>query len=189
MSEYKRTEAIIDGVLKTIMVSGVISTALVAPNMAQALDKPMRLAFKKMDERARKREIQRVLYYMKRQKLIEGNYNHGLRLTKKGKQRLKKISEEINLKIPNIWDKKWRLVFYDIPEESGNARRSLKDKLKALGFIQLQRSVWVFPHECKDEIAVIASRLEINQFVSYITTYNLDNPKPLIKEFKKKGIL
>src|SRR3989344_4593151 len=69
---------------------------------------------------------------------------------------LKKVSKEWKeIKKPARWDKLWRLVIFDIPEEERTGRMALAAKLKELGFYPLQKSVFIHPYECKDEIDFI----------------------------------
>ncbi len=44
------------------------------------------------------------------------------------------------------WDKKWRLLIFDIAEEFKVFRDGLRNKLKELGFAMWQKSVYVSPH-------------------------------------------
>jgi len=45
------------------------------------------------------------------------------------------------------WDRKWRVVVFDISELSRFVRDNLREKLKELGFGMLQESVWISPHD------------------------------------------
>ncbi|MBM3283264.1 hypothetical protein FJY90_03330, partial [Candidatus Gottesmanbacteria bacterium] len=45
------------------------------------------------------------------------------------------------------WDRKWRLVIFDIAEVSRKTRDLLRLKLKELGFGMLQESVWITPYD------------------------------------------
>jgi len=98
-----------------------------------------------------------------------------LKITEKGKVRL------INFNIDTIeiqktsWDGKWRFVIFDIPEKLRVARDVLREKLKMIGFVQLQKSVWVSPYKCEDEIAFIASVYEVERYVNYIEAFKIDH--------------
>lgn len=50
------------------------------------------------------------------------------------------------------WDKKWRLVIFDIEEKQRKARDILRAKLKELGFGKWQRSVYISPHDFAQDI-------------------------------------
>jgi|SRR3990170_8778436 len=50
------------------------------------------------------------------------------------------------------WDKKWRLVIFDIPEKTRGVRDGVREKLKQLGFGMWQKSVYVTPHDVMNEM-------------------------------------
>lgn len=150
MSRNDATSAIIDGLLRIGAFGTITFAALAAPNAISALDKPLDRLLRKLDDRSKERELRRVARYMRQQGLLAqtpDNYEHGLVLTDLGKMRLQKSTYE-NLKIPKPpkWDDRWRIVFFDIPEGKKSARNALSLKLKALGYQQLQKSIWIHPY-------------------------------------------
>src|SRR3989304_4431297 len=125
------TSSIIDNLLKLSITTGVVAAGLLVPNLLIALDKPHSAFMRKMDKRSRERELRRVVRYMKHQNLLKGNYEHGLTITKKGRARLDKAEfDKLAIKRPEVWDRIWRLVLFDIPETNKNGRNSLSAKLK-----------------------------------------------------------
>lgn len=106
--------------IKFIAASGFITTALAMPNAVQIFDNPSRKLLNRPDSRQRDRELRRVMHYMKRCGLLRYNspdYEHGIRLTLKGRLRLKRTGfNYLAIPTPTAWDKKWWLVFIDIPE-------------------------------------------------------------------------
>lgn len=63
--------------------------------------------------------------------------------------------DALNIKKPKKWDGKWRVVIFDISHLKKKYREAFRGKLKELGFCLLQKSVWVHPFDCKDEIALL----------------------------------
>lgn len=186
MSRRETTEKIIDAVLRELVTSAAIGAGLVLPNLLMTLDKPLSRYLNHLDKKARQREARRIVYYMKAQGLIAGEYEFGIGITKKGRQTLERDGvDNIEISMPNRWDKLWRIVFYDIPEKHKSGRDALTAKLRKLGFYQLQRSVWIHPLPCRDVIEKITVTYQIEQYVSYIETTKLDNQKVLVKRFKK----
>ena len=105
-------------------------------------------------------------------------------LTKNGKKKyLKYKLEDLKLKKPKKWDKKWRLVIFDVPNQYNAARMAFTRKLKELGFVYLQKSIWVTPYPCKDEVDFIKEIYEIRPFVRLITADFIDIQHDLIKKF------
>src|SRR3989344_3211225 len=74
--------------------------------------------------------------------VISGKGEHRrLILTHKGKRLVnQKALENLRPPTPASWDKKWRLVLFDIPEEFRKNRNSFAVGLKRMGFVQIQKS-------------------------------------------------
>jgi len=81
------------------------------------------------------------------------------------------------------WDKKWRMIMFDIPEKSRNARNSIRYRLNKLGFKELQKSVFVHPFECFDIVSKMVDFYKINRFVRFVVADSIDNEKDLKKYF------
>jgi DNA-binding transcriptional regulator PaaX len=180
-----QSSALIDNLLRLIAFTGMTATILLAPNAIQLFDKPLQKYLNKLDDRDRKRELQKTMAYMKYKQLITEDYEHGLDLTPKAKRRLEKLSfDEIAIPIPKTWDKKWRIIFFDIPEPQKTQRDGFAAKMRQLGFKVLQRSVFVHPFASREEVARVAMHYHVRRFVSYIETTHLDNETVLMHRFK-----
>ena len=187
MARNDTTSAIIDNILNLAVTGSALTASLVVPNLLVALDKPLDIFWKRMDKRSRERELRRVISYMKSNHLLESNYQHGLQITNKGRARLEKVHfNSLSIQPPRKWDKKWRLVIYDIPENRKDGRKALTAKITKLGFYQLQRSAWLYPFPCRNVVEMVASRYKVDRYLSYIETARIDNQKVIIKKFKKK---
>lgn len=111
-------------------------------------------------------------------------------LTRKGKKAVRKyITEEIDINIPQKWDKKWRIVIFDIPKDKNKRRDVIRNKIEKMGFYQLQKSVYVHPFDCIKEINYIKKSYYLEPYVQYIVADRIESEKDLIKIFIKKGIL
>jgi len=91
--------------------------------------------------------------------------------------------EKIKISKPAKWDKKWRIVIFDIPHALKKKRDILRFRLKHLGFVQLQRSVFVFPYECLKELTFIIEFYSLRKFVRYIVAEHIDSGLDLKKHF------
>lgn len=174
-----------DGLLKLIVLGSVTVTALIAPNSLKVLDKPLQRFLNSMDKRERERQITEALSYLRYRKLITEDYQHGIKITQKAIRRLDtREINAINITPLAKWDGVWRIVFFDIPEASKSKRDQFSGHLKRLGFGVLQRSVFICPHPCRAEVALLARYYDIRQFVTYIETSYIDNDTPLKEHFK-----
>ncbi len=130
-------------VLETVQAAGLISVALVAPNVIGAMGKLGLLPS------VRQRDvIKRSMTRLVKQGLLSWE-NSKLRLTRKGESELRRLTlAELSRPRPRRWDEKWRVLIFDIPEKRKNLRVRLRSTLQALGFSRLQDSVWVYPYDC-----------------------------------------
>ncbi|MBU1032372.1 MAG: CRISPR-associated endonuclease Cas2 [Patescibacteria group bacterium] len=101
-------------------------------------------------------------------------------ITKKGffrytKAKLKKIKG-------NKWDHFWRLIMFDISERS-NMRRKFQHTLKSIGCYKIQKSVYAYPFDCKDDIKLLASNFKISSRVEILTIPNLGSHERLARRF------
>ena len=84
---------------------------------------------------------------------------------------------------PRAWDQKWRLVMFDLPADNDRHRHSFRVKLEDLGFRLYQRSVFIFPYECHDEIHAIAKWYGINEHIRYIVATEVHDTRHFAKLF------
>lgn len=92
------------------------------------------------------------------------------RLTDKGKD--KALWTKIRF-VDEKWDGKWRLVIWDIPEKRKLIREMLRSKLKQLGFIQFQKSVWGTKKNCTKELREFIKKVGIGGWVMVIESENI----------------
>lgn len=136
-----------------------------------------------------KRQISNAWGNLKRQKLIEiEKYKDDkieVKLTNRGKERVAEFSFDLlRIKKPAKWDGKWRIVIFDIPNRYKPAREALRNKIKELGLRQLQKSVWVYPYDCEDEILFVAEAFEVQHYIEIITAEKLLHEKVIKGYFK-----
>lgn len=103
-----------------------------------------------------------------------------LRLTSAGKEKI--IREFPFLAIQKKrWDKRWRVVLYDVAETSRYKRDLLRNKLEELCFGLMQRSVWITPFDFAKDFKefVEAKGLGENVYILESPAFLSDNPKKL----------
>jgi CRISPR-associated endonuclease Cas2 len=81
------------------------------------------------------------------------------------------------------WNKKWILVFFDVPEEQKNKRDYLRKFLKEIGFYSYQKSVYVFPYECKKEIGLIKKIIESGKYLKYVVAEKIEDERKIKQYF------
>ena len=170
-------------VLASVAVVGVVSIAVLAPNMLQIL-----VPLFKKKKHSPKQSIHRNIDSLIRSGLLHRTIDkHGevsLRLTEKGRWEVA-IRHQTNAHVENKkWDGFWRVVVFDIPNTRGSVRSELRRGMKLFGFKQLQRSVWVYPYACDDFVALLKSHLGVSEDVLVMEVAAIENDKHLRTEFK-----
>lgn len=169
-----------------MVVGSIIALIAIAPN---ALIMTKLFLDKNPKHKQKKKEVQRVFGKMFKNKLIRTILQDGkeyVEITDRGKKELVELDiDTISIK-KQKWDGKFRLVIFDIPEEKKIARGVLRDKLREIGFLKVQKSVWAAPYECEREISYITSIYGIEKFTNYIVAEKADFSEYLIKYFNLK---
>ena len=114
-----------------------------------------------------------LLHKFKLQKYIESvvdaNRIEHIKLTNYGRVRALEYNfRHIILPTKKRWDKKWRFVLFDIPEPLKKKRDALRRKLKHLGFLEFQKSVFIYPYPCQNEINFVINFFSIHNNVFYL---------------------
>lgn len=112
---------------------------------------------------------------------------HGeyIRITGKGSEILNTaIDKNIELLKTKEWDHKWRIAAFDIPEKYAPLRRQVRTVLKKAGFLKLQQSIWIFPHECKEIMGLIRRDSELGCYILYGVLESIENEQRLKKMFR-----
>jgi len=174
-------------IAKTILLGlgavGFIATAIIAPGAAAVIAKELKLGGKFSNG-----QIRKSLLRLEKSKLI-GVGKDGdktvVHLTKGGKEKLLKYKlEEMKIQPQKRWDKMWRLVIFDVPEDFHLNRTIFSRKLRDMGLRLLQKSVWVCPYPCEDEIEFLKTVYNIRSYVRVVTAIKIDIQNDLVKEFK-----
>ncbi len=169
-------------ILKVIAGAGILSAALVAPNALKAMESLGIIPHGRQREVVRRAQTQMVA-----QKLLARNSRGFLRLTKKGEDRLEILKrnnfERFRIERPARWDKKWRLFIFDIKEERKRDRDYIRRTLENMGAVPLQKSVWVYPHDCEDIIALLKADFKVGYDLLYIIAEEIENDRSLREHF------
>ncbi len=168
--------------LALVVAAGILTTLAVAPGLT------VLARHYKRSQYYSEKQIRDAAQNLRRRGYIETSHDKNqprIRLTKKGEEYFQKmLFEESRLTSQAQWDRKWRFVLFDIPINYTKAREALRFRLKALGFFQYQKSVWVYPYPCKDEILFVADQFNIGRFVEILDATGLSDDTALKKHFK-----
>lgn len=82
------------------------------------------------------------------------------------------------------WDGRWRLVSFDIPEKQKNHRDVLRRRLKRLGLVHFQHSIWLTPYKLAEDFYEIIEECGLKDCVLIIESDRLPQEPKWIKNFK-----
>jgi len=175
-------------VLGLVAVGGLLTVAAVAPNALKAVDLFYDKKKKKYNTFQKRYYVKKVIERMESKGLIEFYERNGgvfLRLSERGRKELLKYQlKDKTISTPRKWDKKWRMVIFDIEERSRTLRDGLRKELMGLGFVKVQNSVWVHPYECEEVVALLKTYFEIEGSVIFATVDRMENDGWLKEEFQ-----
>ncbi|KKW19679.1 MAG: hypothetical protein UY63_C0008G0039 [Parcubacteria group bacterium GW2011_GWA2_51_10] len=140
---------------------------------------------------ARERATYRYRRKLAIQRLIEFEYirerGKYLGITRGGRNALGvSIDETHRLLSTAVWDHKWRIATFDIPEKYRLLRDKVRAVLKKAGFVKLQQSIWVFPHECEELVQLIKEESRLSRYILYGVLSRIEGEERLKKLFSLK---
>ncbi|MCR4276073.1 MAG: CRISPR-associated endonuclease Cas2 [Candidatus Parcubacteria bacterium] len=177
----KKKKDIQNAVLAVIAVTGIVAFAAVAGNALQLLDY---LPNEKYNLKYRAKNAAGRLVAKKYAVWVERGGKKYLRVTPAGRKVL--AFEQAKVAFGNQkkkWDGRWRMVAFDIPERRRAIRSRLRAVMQEIGFVRLQDSVWVYPYDCEDFIALFKAELKIGKDVLYAIADTIEHDKGLRRQF------
>lgn len=135
-------------------------------------------------------DFNKIMKELRRQRLIEvlqDGQNIRLTLSPAGAYRLSNtLIRQLKVPSPKSWDQKWRLVTFDIPINRSASRKRFTEHLQSLNFYMLQRSIWIHPFPCFDELAQLAGHYNLLRYCSFLEISMLDSnsTRRLLKHFE-----
>ena len=168
-------------ILGTIAVSGILLVSVAVPAVVKVLS--MTSIGKRLNER-----VLSALTRLARNGLItfeERGSKRFARITAKGRAALQLQQHQMLLQTTRKrrWDRRYRLVIFDIAEAKRTIRIRLREMMRAAGFLRLQDSVWVYPYDCEDFVALLKADLRLGREVLYIIAEKIENDGWLRQEF------
>lgn len=162
----KPRSEIVKDILYWLAVAGAVCIAATSPYFGINLMRGVKRWLKYRKVYAKKR-ITDTFKRLQRQGCIaierKGNQIY-IRLTEKGKKMAGWLQiDALKIKRPKKWDGKWRIVIFDISQLKKFYREAFRGKLKELGFYPLQKSVWIFPFDCRDEVELLRDFFGLSQ--------------------------
>lgn len=170
-------------ILGMAAVCGVLVIGAVAPNVFSAFGRMgrHRRYFDREDFEKKAAYFKRRGYIDFRKRSEDGTME--IRLTKAGEtQMVKRFLGDLKIIPQEKWDGVWRMAIFDVPEQDRWSRDGLRDRLKRMGFYPLQKSTFVFPYPCREELEFLTRLYNVGSHLRFLETNTLSFDKDL-KEF------
>jgi len=179
----RKKENIQKAVLAAVAVTGTLALGMLAPNIFSALPGIMgknkyKLAFQARTAAGRLATKGYVRF-------AEKNGKKRMEITEAGRRAIALESQRTALAAQHgkRWDKRWRLVMFDIPQNRRRDRDRLRGEMRACGFLRLQDSVWVFPYDCEDLVVLLKADMRIGKDILYAIVETMENDGWIKKRF------
>lgn len=158
-----------DDLLYMFLQIGAASLAVSAPAIAAVAIYVN--AMQKKETGHSKHKLKNSFYHFRKTGLISVESHHGntcIMLTKEGERRARlcgvgKILSGNVASENKKWDGKWRIILFDLKTEKTKERDAIRLMLRRCGFVFLQKSVWVYPYDCFEEIEFLRSFFQLKE--------------------------
>ena len=181
--ELRRRAHIQRAILGTLAVSGALAAVALAPAIVAAAGLIARQSGYKFGYRARTaagRLAQKGLV-----RFVERDGKKWIEITEKGRRAVELDTMKVAALLgKRRWDKRYRVVIFDVPEVRKSTRRRLRQLMKECGLLRIQDSVWLFPHDCEELITLIKTDLNIGREVLYLVVESIENDKWIQNHFR-----
>lgn len=170
-------------VAKNIVIAlgivGFVSASMVMPGLPKAVPLLKKVNLARINQEIKRLYKRGLVEIIKRKNGITI-----IKLSKSGKEKLKRYElDRLVVEQPDKWDGKWRIIIFDIPVKKNKAREQLRRRMKGLGFLKLQHSVFVHPYPCYEIVHFLRDYLMVTSEVEYIEANSLESQDRLISYF------
>lgn len=181
----RKRKELAKNLLRTIATVGVVIAASTSPYFLLNL---LRATSHENVDKKKERVLTRTLSYLRQKEFItiqEENGKITMVLSDKGKRKVQEYNfDEMALPRKRRWNGQWHIVIFDIAHKKKGAREALREKFRDLGMVMLQKSVWVWPYECRNEMRLIQEMFELDgKEVNYIVADYIEEERKLRRHF------
>jgi DNA-binding PadR family transcriptional regulator len=188
--EFDRKSAPAKTILMLVGAGAFLALSAAAPNLPKAL-KPFLREFDEDDYEVWKRfnihYLKRTIQRLEKQKLVEIGEENGkqiVKITSQGKKKILRYAlDGIEIKKPKIWDGKWRLVSFDLPEKMHARRKIFVQTLRSWGFYPLHKSVYLHAYPCLKEVDFLREYFGAGGYVRIFMVTEIENDKLFREHF------
>ena len=179
------------GILEALLIAGGMAAVLTAAPTLFALLGAIGYVVTVRD-RERKKKLQGSFQYLANHKYVARRRSRNgirLELTPQGRKNITRhITQRVfrePIKRPKVWDLKWRLILFDIPAGERTKRNAFRALIRRTGAIMLQKSVWVHPFDCSEQVSLLKDFFNLSdERLRFITSDSIGNDEFFRRHFK-----
>lgn len=189
--DIHRRYAPVKHILTFIGAAGIVGLSVFIAPTAAVIAKPF------LDEEDRKKYnawkkynpsyLRSSIKRLHKSKCVEIRNQYGeevITLTESGRRKILKYAlDDLSIEKQKHWDGRWRIVIYDVNEKKKRLRDVFRSALGSLGFLQLQRSIWIFPYPCEKQMTFLKEYYDVGNEVLYIVATTLEDDTPYREYF------
>src|SRR3989338_9476156 len=171
MSKYKYyfrkpNSEIVKDIMLWLAVGGAVAIAASSPTFGTSVARSF-YKWLKGEKKYTNKKVYDTFYQLRRRGCItfeKKGHQVFIQLTPEGRKRAGRLQiDSLKIKKPKQWDRKFRLVLFDIAQPKSAYRNAFRGRLEELGFLHLQKSAWIHPYPCKDEVDVLRDFFGLTQ--------------------------
>lgn len=177
--------SIAQDILLGIALAGAI---IIAGNSPYFVPRLIRSYFRWRKRAKQQRAFQNAFYRLRRLGYIKTEQQGRqiyISLTEEGRRKAGRFQiNHLKVNRPKRWDRRWRILLFDIEELHKSKREALRGILKELNFYPLQKSVWVHAFSCRDEVELLKDFFGLtSKHIRLIEVSSLDGAEEDMKRF------
>ena len=175
-------------ILKLVGAGAFLAASIALPTLPMAIKPFLNEDYNENQawKRFNIRYLKRTLHRLEEQKLVETTEENNcqvVKITERGKRRvLRAAIDELAVTKPKVWDNKWRMISYDIPEHLKSLRKVFREYLRAWGFYPIQESVFLHAYPCLNQVEFLREYLGIGEYVRVFSVSKIENDQ-LFRDF------
>ena len=130
--------------------------------------------------------LRQIIKRMQNSKYVEIKEQNGVplvKITQKGRSKLLKYDIDKMRLDERKLDGYWRLIIYDVKTAKRQNSETFRRAISKLNLLKLQKSVYLTPFRCEDEIEYLRQVFDIGDEVLILRVKNLENEGPYRKYF------
>lgn len=192
-SDTDKVDPKVEDVLILLAAGTFLAASLVSPGLPMVAREVLKLK-KEMDYSKKLKEwekfnlwrLRQIIKRMQNSKYVEIKEQNGVplvKITQKGRNKLLKYDIDKMRLDERKLDGYWRLIIYDVKTAKRQNSETFRRAISKLNLLKLQKSVYLTPFRCEDEIEYLRQVFDIGNEVLILRVKNIENEQPYRRYF------